>query len=104
MIGLESALGMGLAAVAAGKLELMTLIAALSTRPARVIGESRAFADGESADLVLFDARRTWRVESEALASRSANTPLLGMELPGVVRLTVAGGRITYAHDLAPLS
>jgi dihydroorotase len=59
---------------------------------------------GDPADLVVFDARQTWRVEPEALASRSANTPLLGMELPGVVRLTVAGGRVTYAHDLPPLS
>ena len=104
MIGLETALGIGLAAVASGRLELMALIAALSTRPARLIGEPRRMTDGEPADLVLFDARQTWRVESETLASRSANTPLLGMELPGVVRLTVAGGRVTYAHDLAPLS
>jgi dihydroorotase-like cyclic amidohydrolase len=39
-------------------------------------------------------------VEPEALASRSANTPLLGMELPGVVRLTVSGGRITWDDGL----
>lgn len=104
MIGLETALGLGLAAVASGRLELMSLIAAMSTRPAGLIGESRAMTDGELVDLVVFDARQAWRVEAEALASRSANSPLLGMELPGVVRLTVAGGRLTYAHDLAPLS
>ncbi|HEY7848045.1 MAG TPA: amidohydrolase family protein, partial [Candidatus Limnocylindria bacterium] len=104
MIGLETALGLGLAAVASGRLELMTLIAAMSTRPAGLIGESRSVAGGGAADLVVFDARQTWRVEAEELASRSSNTPLLGMELPGVVRLTVAGGRITYAADLAPLS
>jgi hypothetical protein len=28
---------------------------------------------------------------------------LLDMELPGVVRLTVASGRITYADGVAPL-
>jgi dihydroorotase len=104
MIGLETALGLGLSAVATGRLGLLTLVAALSTRPAALIGESRMLADGEPADLVIFDARQTWRVEAEALASRSANTPLLGMELPGVVRLTVAGGRVTYAHDVLPLS
>ena len=104
MIGLETGLGIGLASVASGRLELMTLIAALSTRPAQLIGESRSLAEGEPADLVVFDARQTWRVTEEALASRSANTPLLGLDLPGVVRLTVAGGRVTYAHELAPLS
>jgi dihydroorotase len=49
------------------------------------------------AELVVFDARTRWRVEPGTLASASANTPLLGMELPGVVRLTVAGGRLTYS-------
>jgi dihydroorotase len=104
MIGLETALGIGLAAVAAGRLELGRLIAALSIGPAALAGESRSLAIGETAELVVFDGRASWKVEAPALASRSANTPLLGMELPGVVRLTVAGGRITYADELAPLS
>ncbi|MCA1588716.1 MAG: dihydroorotase, partial [Chloroflexi bacterium] len=43
-----------------------------------------------------FDPQARWTVEASELASRSANTPLLGMELPGVVRLTVADGRVTY--------
>ena len=60
---------------------------------------------GETRGLDIGVARRTscssipaarWRVEREALASASSNTPLLGMELPGVVRLTVAAGRVTY--------
>ncbi len=96
LIGLETALSLGLAAVEAHKLDLVELIAALSTRPAAIIGERRSIAVGAEADLVLFDPRASWRVEASALASASANTPLLGMELPGVVRLTVAGGRVTY--------
>ncbi|MEK6191082.1 MAG: dihydroorotase [Chloroflexota bacterium] len=100
LIGLETALGIGLAAVAAGHLELSTLLAALSTRPAALIGEARSMAAGSNADLVVFDPQRSWRVERAALASRSANTPLVGMDLPGVVRLTVAAGRITYDAGL----
>jgi dihydroorotase len=96
LIGLETALSLGLAAVEARKLDLVSLIAALSTRPASIIGERRALAIGAEADLVLFDPNARWRVEASVLVSASANTPLLGMELPGVVRLTVAGGRITY--------
>ena len=49
-----------------------------------------------SADLVAFDPGARWRVDRQSLASASANTPLLGMELRGVVRLTVADGRLTY--------
>ena len=96
LIGLETALSLGLAAVAAGRLTLMALVAALSTRPARIIGEERGLEAGAAADLVLFDPDARWRVEAATLASASSNTPLLGMELPGIVRLTVANGRVTY--------
>jgi dihydroorotase len=103
MIGLETALSLGLAAVEAGSLELGRLLAALSTRPAALIGETRSLANGAAADLVVFDPAASWRVEASALASTSSNTPLLGMELPGVVRMTVAGGRITYRDGLGAI-
>ena len=61
-----------------------------------IIGERRSLAPGQAADLVVFDPEARWRVEASTLASASSNTPLLGMELPGVVRMTVADGRITY--------
>jgi dihydroorotase len=96
LIGLETALGLGLAAVASGRLSLGALIAALTTGPASIIGETRSLKVGASADLAVFDPDVRWRVEPAALASASSNTPLIGMELPGVVRLTVADGRVTY--------
>jgi dihydroorotase len=96
LIGLETALSLGLAAVEAGHLQMATLISALSIRPAEVIGERRSLALGQAADLVVFEPGARWRVEASTLASGSANTPLLGMELPGIVRLTVAEGRVTY--------
>ena len=72
------------------------MVAALSTRPAAIIGEARSLAVGAPADLVLFDPDARWRVDPGALASASSNTPLTGMELPGVVRMTVGDGRVTY--------
>jgi dihydroorotase len=96
LIGLETALSLGLAAVEGGRLRLPALLAALSTRPAAIIGEERGLEKGGVADLVVFDPRARWRVDGDALASASRNTPLLGMELPGVVRLTMADGRVTY--------
>jgi dihydroorotase len=96
MIGLETALSLGLAAVDAGCLSLPQLLAALSSRPAALIGEKRSLEPGTRADLAVFDASARWTLREDALASRSANTPLLGRELPGVVRLTLADGRITY--------
>jgi dihydroorotase len=96
LIGLETALSVGLLAVETGRLSLSALVAALSTRPARIIGEKRGLRAGARADLVALDPAARWPVDATTLASASANTPLVGMELPGVVRLTVADGRVTY--------
>ena len=51
----------------------------------------------------MFDPAGRWRVDRDTLASRSANTPLLGRELPGVVRLTVADGRVTFDEGMGLL-
>jgi dihydroorotase len=100
--GLETALGVLLTAVAAGRLPLAHAIEALTTGPARVIGSRSArtrsvgLVAGAPADLVVFDRSERWTVTTEALASRGKNTPLLGMDLVGRVLFTFAGGRLAY--------
>jgi len=96
LIGLETALSMGLAAVEADVLPIAALIGALSTRPAAIIGEARSLARGSTADLVVFDPAARWRVDRSTIESASTNSPLLGMTVSGVVRLTIADGRVTY--------
>ncbi|HSO29099.1 MAG TPA: dihydroorotase [Candidatus Sulfomarinibacteraceae bacterium] len=105
--GIETALGIVLAAVDAGRLPLATAIAALTTGPARVLGDRapglpgpRGLVEGGPADLVVFDRSATWKVEEDSLASKGKNSPLLGRDLPGRVLLTVAGGRIAYEADV----
>lgn len=101
--GIETALGVILAAVDSGRLTLSTAIAALTTGPARVLGarapggsRPRGLVEGTPADLVVFDRSERWTVTADALASKGKNSPLLGRSLPGRVLLTVAGGRIAY--------
>jgi dihydroorotase len=101
--GLETALGVLLAAVSAGRLPLARAVAALTTGPARVLGArpgrrgaARGLLVGAPADLVVVDAGATWTVGPETLLSRGRNTPLLGLELAGRVLVTVAGGRLAY--------
>jgi dihydroorotase len=99
--GLETALGVILAAVDAGRLPLARAVAALTTGPAAIVRASgvpcaRGLVEGAPADLVVFDRSAAWRVDEASLASKGKNTPLLGRDLPGVVLLTVAGGRVAY--------
>jgi dihydroorotase len=101
--GLETALGVVLAAVDAGRLPLLRALEALTTGPAGVLaGRSRrgtqapGLVEGAPADLVVFDRSERWSVSGGALASRGRNTPLIGMDLAGPVIVTVAAGRMAY--------
>ena len=100
--GIETALGVILSAVDAGHLTLLRAVEALTTGPAAVLnGRTRragtvGLVEGAPADLVVFDRSERWTVTADALASRGKNTPLLGMELPGRVLLTMAGGQVAY--------
>jgi dihydroorotase len=106
--GSETALGVLLAAVAAGRLSLARAVEALTTGPARVLGArpgrrgaARGLTEGAPADLVVVDAGVTWPVTPERLLSRGRNTPLLGRDLPGRVLLTVADGRLAWRDEEA---
>jgi len=102
--GIETALGVLLAAVDARQLTLARAIAALTSGPQSVLSRAAGRGDhatgglveGAPADLVVFDRSATWTVSEASLLSRGKNSPLLGRELPGRVLLTVAAGRIAY--------
>jgi dihydroorotase len=102
--GVETAFGVLLAAVMAGKLPLARAVAALTVGPAAVLGArqgrrgaTRGLLVGAPADLVVVDAGAGWHVTQDALASRGKNTPLLGRDLPGRILFTVAQGRLAYS-------
>jgi dihydroorotase len=110
--GIETALGVLLSLVDAGKLPLARAIAALTTGPAAVVAAStrtagtsaarpRGLTEGAPADLVVFDRSDTWKVSQESLLSKGKNSPLIGRELPGRVLLTIAGGRLAYEDPSA---
>lgn len=100
--GLETALGLVLEAVGAGRLSLARAMRALSVGPYRVLDGGRhgltepALREGATADLVVFDRSDAWGVERAHLRSRAANTPLGGRSLSGRVLLTVSRGRVAW--------
>ena len=101
--GIETALPIVLAAVDAGLLTLARAIEVLTTGPARILpdrlGVVPGLREGEPADLVVVDRGAAWIVGADTLRSKGKNSPLVGRELRGVVRLTIAGGRVAYAAD-----
>jgi dihydroorotase len=94
--GIETALGLVLLAVDAGQLTLARAIEALTVAPAGIVGRERGFVEGAPADIVVFDRSDRWTVTGSSLLSKGKHSPLLGMELPGRVLLTLAGGRVAY--------
>jgi dihydroorotase len=97
MGGLELALPIMLALVRAGHLTLTDVINKLSVQPARLLKqELGTLAPGAQADMTIFDPVERWTVSRQTLRSKSANTPLLGMEMEGRVRLTLVGGEEQY--------
>ncbi len=95
--GLETALAALLALVRAGTLPLATLIAALTSRPARAWAlEAGTLKPGAAADIVIFDPDEAWTVDPEQFASRGRNTPLAGVPLRGRVRMTLLDGAVVY--------
>ena len=105
--GIETALGVLLGLVDAGRLPLSRAIAALTTGPAGVVAAARrtsgisaarprGLIEGAPADLVVFDRSDRWPVTPASQRSKGKNSPLIGRELPGRVLLTIAGGRLAY--------
>ena len=94
IIGLETALGLGITElVRGGVLTLAELIDRMSTAPARAFHlPGGSLKRGGPGDVVIFDPEARWRVDPDRFYSKSRNTPFAGRELAGrVVRTFVAG-------------
>jgi len=97
--GLETALPLSWSLVRDTILSQQELIRAWSSEPCRIFGlESNGFAKGDPADFVLFDPEANWTVTPESLVSRGKNTPCLGSELQGAVKLLCVRGEPVF-HD-----
>ncbi|MDD5127513.1 MAG: dihydroorotase [Dehalococcoidales bacterium] len=96
--GFETALGSLMALVRSGTLPMMKLIAALTTKPAKIINrpDLGTLKVGSPADVTIFDPEREWVVDLQKFVSKGKNTPLAGKTLRGRVIATIYGGRIVY--------
>jgi dihydroorotase len=99
MLGLETALSIvQQTMVDPGLLDWAGVAERMSHAPARigrVADQGRPLAEGEPANVVLYDPSVTRVVDPSESASLSRNTPYRGMELPGRVVATFLRGRAT---------
>ncbi|MFC6085676.1 dihydroorotase [Sphaerisporangium aureirubrum] len=102
MIGLETALSVVQEAmVETGLLDWAGVADRMSVRPARigrVAGHGAALRAGAPANVTLVDPSARAEVDPSGFASRSRNTPYVGMTLPGRVVATFLRGRPTVSE------
>ena len=98
-IGLETMLTAGLRLVHSGELSLMTLLRAMSTTPAELLGLSGGtLRNGAPADVIVIDGDVPWVLDPTDLKSKCKNTPFDEARLQGRVVRTIVAGRTVYEY------
>jgi dihydroorotase len=97
IVGLETALALGLKLVADGVLDVPSLIARMTIGPAKLLDiPAGTLAVGAPADVAVIDPERRWKVAARSFKSKSRNTPFDGWELVGKAVATFVGGTLVY--------
>jgi dihydroorotase len=96
IIGLETAVSLGLKLVQEGVISITGLIEKMSTAPARILGLENGLQPGRPADVTIIDPDVDYAVDVNQFQSLSRNCPFDGWRLKGRPILTMLGGRIVY--------
>ncbi|MBI1208154.1 MAG: amidohydrolase family protein [Azospirillum sp.] len=100
IVGLETLLPLTLSLVHRGQISLMAALAALTVRPAEILGlGSRSpgrLVVGGPADLMVFDPELPWRIDVDQFRSKSKNSPFDKLPVSGRTLRTVVDGRTVF--------
>ena len=98
-VGLQTMLPAALRLIHNGEMDFKTLIRAISTRPAELLGlPGGTLRAGSPADLVVIDPDTPWVLDPADLKSQCKNTPFDEARFSGRVVRTIVGGRTVYEH------
>jgi dihydroorotase len=101
-IGLETMLAAGLRLVHNGEVKLITLLKAMSARPAELLGLScGTLRPGSPADVIVVDIDDPWVLDPADLKSKCKNTPFDEARLQGRVLRTIVAGRTVFEYAAA---
>ena len=98
MIGLETAFALAIThLVNEAGMSLSDVIKKFTINPATLYGFDRGtLSAGKAADITLVDIDEKWVVREEDIKSKSKNSPFIGEELTGRVKMTICDGRVVY--------
>jgi len=98
-VGLQTMLPAALRLIHNGEMDFKTLIRAMSTRPAELLGlPGGTLRAGAPADVIVIDAETPWVLDRDDLKSLCKNTPFDDARFSGRVMRTIVGGRTVYEH------
>ena len=98
IVGLETALPLYIRAlIELEVIEWPRLVAAMSTRPAELLGvPGGTLKVGSAADVTLIDPEVEWTIDAGKMSSKSPNTPFDGWPVRGRAAMTIVGGDVRY--------
>ena len=101
VVGLETSLAMAITGlVEPGIITLERAVELMTSAPAQILGlPVGRIAQGQPADIAVFEPRREWTVDPSRFASKSRNTPFACMKVRGLVRATLCGGKVVYQSE-----
>jgi dihydroorotase len=82
-----------------GEIDLLTLLRAMSTRPAELLDlPGGTLRNGAPADVIVVDFELPWVLDPNDLKSKCKNTPFDEARLTGRVVRTIVSGRTVYEY------
>ena len=91
MISLQTAFSIALEA----GLSSATIIEKMAIKPRKILGvEAAVIAEGNPANLVIFDEKAEWTFDKDNNRSKSYNSPFIGHKLKGTILLTVNNNQV----------
>lgn len=100
IIGLETAVSLGLKLVQEGLISLTQLVEKMSSGPARILGLECGLQPGRHADITIIDPNAEYVVDVSQFQSLSRNSPFDGWALKGKPVLTIVDGRIVFEDEM----
>ena len=82
-----------------GVLTMMQMVEKLSYNPAKILGiadEKGSISEGKTADIIIFDPRKVYKIDKTTFLSKGTNTPFDGRAVKGEVTHTFVDGNLVF--------